>query len=176
MRQLKQALHDHELIVLRVIGEWWELDLTGAEKSDCAKAVAEVLSGLDMRQEKGYLPPEEADALDDLIAQNGKIPVSTFARTHGEVRMMGPARLEREEPWFEPANAAEALWYRGFMYQGFDETADGLIEFYFLPEELLTQFPQVEKPPEIEPKADVDFAPVAVPKEVPTAVSTAVDD
>jgi hypothetical protein len=175
MRPIKQALLDHELIVLRVIGEWWELDLTGADKAACVKAVADVLTGLDLVQERQFLAPEEMDALDDLIAHGGKIPVSTFARTHGEVRMMGPARLEREEPWFEPESAAEALWYRGFMFQGFDETAEGLIEFYYLPEELLAQFPQ-KKAVKPAPQSDTIISPVEAPALVPTAVSNAVDD
>jgi len=34
MRTLEQALLDHDLIVLRVIAEWLELDLTGADKAE----------------------------------------------------------------------------------------------------------------------------------------------
>ena len=32
---------------------------------------------------------------------------------------MGPGKMEREEPWLDPANAAESLWYRGFLFRGF---------------------------------------------------------
>ena len=39
MRALEQALNDHELIVLRVIGEWWEMDLTGLDKVARATAL-----------------------------------------------------------------------------------------------------------------------------------------
>lgn len=185
MRPLTQALHDHELIVLRVIGEWWELDLTGADKGTSVRKLAEALSQLDMVQEKAYLPPEEADAFDDLIASGGRIPVSTFERTHGAVRMMGPAALEREEPWFDPASPAEALWYRGFLYRGFDETGDGLIEFYYLVEEFLAQFPQPDAPiaalkaetaAPVPPPDAPTAAPIAAPEVTETAVTDAVDD
>lgn len=140
MRTLEQALFDHELITLRVIGEWWELDLTGADKVACVKALAATLAQLDMLAESSYLPPEEASALLALAAAGGQIPLGTFSRQHGEVRLMGPGRLEREEPWFDPVSAAEALWYRGFLYRAFDETSDGLVEFYYLPTELNAQF------------------------------------
>ncbi len=182
MRPLTQALHDHELIVLRVIGEWWEMDLTGTDKSASVKSLSATLERLDMAQERSFLPPEEAAAIDDLVANNGRIPVATFERAHGAVRMMGPGKLEREEPWFDPVSPAEALWYRGLLYRGFDETPEGVIEFYYLPDELFQQFP----PPEVADIVDDDgeavpdalppMEPVAEPKVQNTAVIDAVDD
>ncbi len=148
MRTLKQALADHELIVLRVIGEWWELDLTGSDKTSSVNELAITLENLNMTMERDHSPPEEADALNALIANNGRMPVAIFARDHGDVRMMGPGKLEREEPWFDPQNAAEALWYRGMLYRGFDDTAEGLIEFYYLPSELYAQFDESGGAPE----------------------------
>ena len=145
MRSLEQALAEHELVVLRVIGEWWELDLTGAQKGECVQALAELLPQLDVVAEMEYMPPEEAAALQDLVAQGGRMPVAAFRRQHGEVREMGPGRLEREEPWLEPVSVAEALYYRGFLYRGFDEIAEGLLEFYYLPDELLAQLPQPKR-------------------------------
>ena len=179
MRPLKQALHDHELIVLRVIGEWWEMDLTGADKNACVKSLVTTLERLDMVQERGFLPPEEAAAVDDLVAHNGRIPVSTFERAHGAVRMMGPGKLEREEPWFDPVSPAEALWYRGILYRGFDETTEGVIEFYYLPDELFQQFPQpevVEMAAAVEVLDAPHLEPAAEPTQRGTAVIDAVDD
>lgn len=178
MRALEQALNDHELIVLRVIGEWWEMDLTGLDKVACVKVLAQALAQLDMPQELLYLSPEEGAGLRDLIQAGGQLPVATYSRAHGEVRLMGPGRLEREEPWFDPVSPAESLWYRGFLYRGFDETAEGLIEFYYLPGELLAQFP----PTGVKVVAETAVAPtpillsVQAPKGVNTAVHDAVDD
>ena len=175
MRTLEQALIDHDLIVMRVIGEWWEQDLTGMDKVACAKLLAEGLATLDMPQEVQYLAPEETAAMRDLIAAGGRIPVPTFARTYGEVRQMGPGWLEREEPWFDPANVAESLWYRGFLYRGFDETAEGPIEFYFLPTEMMAQFggTAVSTPT---PSASSVLPPVTPPVEYSTAVLDSADD
>lgn len=176
MRTLVQALQEHELIVLRVIGEWWELDLTGADKEACIKALAQQLSQLDFAQEVVYLPPEEAAAIQTLVQGNGRSPVAAFERLHGAVRMMGPGALEREEPWFDPISPAEALWYRGFIYRGFAETAEGMIEFYFLPQELLAKLPQPEKEHVVEETAISSLIPVAEPNRYTPANNNAVDD
>src|SRR5690606_25922675 len=90
MGTLEQALLDHELIVLRVIGEWWELDLTGADKPKSAKALVKALTDLSMPDEVSYLSPEEAAAINRLVLNKGRLPVATFSREFGEVRQMGP--------------------------------------------------------------------------------------
>jgi hypothetical protein len=183
MRSLEKALQEHELIVLRVIGEWWELDLTGQDKAACVTELVDRLQQIDMAAEMHYLPPDEAQALRDLAAAGGRLPVAKFGRRYGEVRLMGPGRLEREEPWFDPENVAEALWYRGFLYRGFDETADEIIEFYFLPTELLDLLPAETAEPQpltiaerAEPAADSPLTLASAPVQYQTAVNDAVDD
>ena len=147
MRTVESALTDHDLITLRVIGEWWELDLTGADKKACVQALAQRLQQVDMELElNNYLPPEEADAMQALVGAGGQMPVGSFTRRFGDVRQMGPGRLEREEPWLDPASPAEALWYRGFLYRAYDNADDGsLVEFFYIPEELYAQFPEQEQ-------------------------------
>jgi hypothetical protein len=184
MRSLEKALHEHELIVLRVIGEWWELDLTGQDKAASVAALMERLPQVDMAAELLYAPPDEAQALREMVAAGGRLPVAKFSRRYGEVRLMGPGRLEREEPWLDPENVAEALWYRGFLYRGFDETADEIIEFYYLPTELLDRFPPEERETSApivvaergEPVAGDGLTPATAPVQYQTAVTDAVDD
>jgi hypothetical protein len=175
MRSLENSLYDHELLTLRVIAEWWELDLSGTEKAEAVEQLARTLAAVDMQKEVNFLPPEEARAMQDLVAQGGRSPVAAFSREHGELRLMGPGRMEREEPWLDPVSATEALWYRGFLYRSFDESAEGVIEFYYMPDELLDQF---------EPSAAVSavaqgpsILPLTQPPPViPPDVSDAVDD
>jgi hypothetical protein len=173
MRSLEQALYEHELIVLRVIGEWWEMDLTGADKPASIKALAETLAQLDMQAELAYLPPEEAAAVEELILEKGRVPVAAFSRKHGELRLMGPGRLEREETWLDPVSPVEALWYRGFLYKGFDETAGGLVEFYYLPHELYRQFGSTVSAAELPME---ELSPCAAPEQFAAAPIDAVDD
>ncbi len=174
MRALKSALSDHELIVLRVIGEWWELDLTGTDKNQAVDLLAGRLAQVDLQQEIGFLPPEEAAALQALAVQNGRMPVGSFARDYGEVRMMGPGRMEREEPWYDPANTAEALWYRGLLYRSFDPQTEDAVEYYYLPDEFLPQSLPSLQPVQI--RHGDSIQPISAPAEQQTAVSDAVDD
>jgi hypothetical protein len=177
MRTLEQALQEHELIVLRVIGEWMELDLAGADKAASVEALAEVLARVDMVEEIRHLAPDEAAALTELAqSPGGRLPVATYSRAHGEVRQMGPGRMEREEPWLDPASPAEALWYRGFLYRGFDETDEGLIEFFYLPRELVQQFPSLPKAETVEKTKTPLLIPIPPPEKTLSSLTNAVDD
>lgn len=138
---------DHDLVILRVIGEWWGLDLTGSQKLECARLLAATLGEVNMIHELSYLGSDEANALQELVAAGGRMTVAAFERGHGPVRQMGPGRLEREEPWLDPAGPAEALWYRGFLYRAFDEIDGDMIESYYIPAELFSQFPQAQVGP-----------------------------
>ena len=60
-----------------------------------------------------------------------------FTRTSGgEIRAIGPGRLEREGIWREPENPAEELWYRGLIYRAFADFGDGPLEYIYIPEDL----------------------------------------
>jgi len=149
MIDLNSALDAHDLVVLRIIGEWLELDLTGENRRSCIKAIAPRLAQLNMPLEVSYLPIEEADALGEIVNDGGRIPVAVFERNFGNIRQMGPGKMEREEPWLDPISPAEALWYRGFLFRGFLESEDGqLVEYYYMPREYLEQFPNRSKPSE----------------------------
>jgi len=178
MRNLEQALPDHELIVLRVIGEWLGLDLTGTDKAAAVDQLALALAQVDLVSEMEYLEPEEAAALADLVRQGGRAPVAVFARQHGEVRLMGPGKMEREEPWLDPANPAESLWYRGFLYRAFDQTGEGMLEFYYIPQELLYRLaPQAPtRREEPAPEAEPALRPIDAPAAAQPAPTDAVDD
>jgi hypothetical protein len=159
MLNIEKALLDHELIVLRVIGEWWELELSGAEKLACVKSLAEALGRLNMKEEINYLTLEEATAFNALIKSGGRIPVAAFERTHGTIRHMGPGRMEREEPWLDPVSPAEALWYRGFLFRAFEEVEGSeLVEYYYIPDELFQQFPKRQST--VEASADPQSPPL----------------
>jgi hypothetical protein len=173
---LEQALTEHDLLVLRVIGEWLGLDLTGTGKPAAVTQLTSALLQVNLPQELEYLEPDDAQALQELVRLGGRAPVAVFARDFGEVRMMGPGRLEREEPWLDPVSPAESLWYRGYLYRGFDETPEGPIEFFFLPQELLAQFHNPKASGDREPSSKGTISPAADPGYIREAVTDAVDD
>ena len=178
MRSLEQALQDHELIVLRVIGEWLGMDLTGTGKSQAVEELTQALAQVDLVREMEYLEPEEAAALADLVRQGGRAPVAAFSREHGDVRLMGPGWMEREEPWLDPASPAESLWYRGFLYRGFDQAGDGTLEYYYLPRELLARLAPSTTAERDTPQGSpaLDLHPVSAPDEINAPPTDAVDD
>lgn len=178
MRNLEQALLEHELLVLRVIGEWLGLDLTGTDKAAAVSQLTAALAQVDLVNEMEYLEPEEAAALADLVRQGGRAPVAIFARDHGEVRLMGPGKMEREEPWLDPASPAESLWYRGFLYRGFDQTGEGTLEFYYVPQELLDRLAPPTSTRREEPALPVEatLRPVEAPAQTRPPLTNAVDD
>jgi hypothetical protein len=84
--------------------------------------------------------------LSALQASGGWMETPRFARRFGLVRPMGPGRLARECPWEAPANVAEALWYRGLVFRGFRPATDGVVEVFYVPEDLLALLPSPPTP------------------------------
>jgi hypothetical protein len=83
--------------------------------------------------------------------------------------------MEREEPWLDPISAAEALWYRGFLYRGFDETAEDLVEFYYIPNELLSTVPDANEEQE-QPESSALLPLDILPETIVPSTTYAVDD
>jgi len=83
------------------------------------------------------LSQEEKQALQLLLDHGGQIEEARFARQYGAIRLMGPARLEREQPWQNPQNPAEGLWYRGLIFKAFQVTLQGNREIVYIPKDLL---------------------------------------
>lgn len=147
MIELRQALAGHELIVLKVIGEWWELDLTSSDQAGAIDALIERLSAINLTEEMVYLEEEESNALKTLAENGGGMLMAGFSRRFGEIRTMGEAKMEREQPWFDPASAAESLWYRGLIYRIFEEQGAEVSEIVVLPKELLEQIAPAKQTP-----------------------------
>ncbi len=89
-------------------------------------------------------------ALEDLLRHGGTLPWAVFSRRWGQLRAVGPGRLEREELWREPVSPTEGLWYRGLLQRAYQEQAGSRVEVIFVPEELqlyLPEPPPLEIPP-----------------------------
>jgi hypothetical protein len=156
---LKQCLLDTEVVRLRLIARLWGLEVTAGSALDMAeeltRALADPQHAADVWQS---LPEIEREALTALIEAGGRMPAAAFKRRFGEIRPMGPGRLEREAPWRNPASATEGLWYRGLLYVGFDEIENGTYPIVFVPEEL-----QAVLPVEVEPAAEAIQVPATEP-------------
>lgn len=142
MPPLERVLIDYDLGLLRTVAELWGLELTAPTQREAAGLLARrLLEPERLAAGLAGLPAEARAALEALQSAGGRWPRGRFAREHGEVRAMGPARRGREQPWRHDPTAAEALWYRGLTAHAFFESEAGPQEFTFIPDDLLKALP-----------------------------------
>ncbi len=149
MYNLRRFLIDYDMAMLRVLAQSRGVELTTNRQSEAADELAErLLDPLSLRTVLARLAPEAREALDTLLATGGQMRAPHFFRRFGQVRAIGPGRLEREALWQQPANPAEALWYAGLIYRAFLQDDAGPGEFVLVPADLcaLLPEPQVEPP------------------------------
>jgi len=151
MRPLEQHLIRCDPIRLSVIARHWGVDLPTGSRREAAAALARRMSDPQrIAAAWDELDEGERRAVGDLLIAGGSLPWATFTRRWGEVRAMGPARMERERPWDQPTSLAEALWYRGLVFRDLEEGPKGLIEVAVVPEELRPHLP-APSPPVVQP-------------------------
>ena len=144
MRLLKSCLLDEPLPRLSAIADAWDIAPEVASTHEMAEALARHMLTRDaVNAAISALDSEALAALGALVVANGRMPAATFERRFGAVRPMGPGRLERERPWLSPANATETLWYRGFIFRGFDRSLNNPVDVFYLPTDLLPAVAEV---------------------------------
>jgi hypothetical protein len=142
MRSLRQCLLDTDLIRLQVIAHFWDVELTTSRRQEVATQLTTAMAAPEAIADAwDALPGDQCQALDALLAAGGRMPLRVFARQWGEIRAMGPGRLEREQPWRDPISPAEGLWYKGFISRAFDPEAGETYEVVFVPPELRVHLP-----------------------------------
>jgi hypothetical protein len=150
MRSLYQCLLDTERARLRAIARFWDVDLATSRPQDAAAQLAQAMSAPQAVTEAwNALPDDQRRALEALLAVEGRMPLQVFARQWGEIRTMGPGRMEREQPWQEPASPTEGLWYRGFVSRAFTHGPGGSYEVIFIPPELQAHLPAPRTSPPV---------------------------
>ncbi|MCC7207840.1 MAG: hypothetical protein IT323_11070 [Anaerolineae bacterium] len=145
MQALARTLAGYDLELLRIIGNRWDVDLSGLD----ARSAAEKLAAAMLNAEKvadvwSRLPDDQRGALQALLHLKKDVkslPAAVFSRIHGEIRAFGPDRLVREKPYLNPANVAEALFYRGLIAKSFAESNKGTQPVIFIPTDLAAIMP-----------------------------------
>ena len=141
-KTLRESLVDYDMAMLRALAEVRGATLTSNHRPTAADELAVQLTApTSLAIALGDLSPEETECLVTLQAACGWMEAPRFARRFGAVRVMGPARLEREQPWLWPANPAEGLWYRALVFKGFRQTEVSVAEVYYIPSDVLASLP-----------------------------------
>ncbi len=142
MRTLAESLIDYPKPLLHGIAETRGIALAGGTPRQMADQLAAALSDADSVASAVHgLSPAAQAALARLVAAHGRMTVAAFTRVAGVIRAFGPGRLARDEPWREPANAAEELWYRALIARAFAATEQGATEFVYVPTDILPLLP-----------------------------------
>jgi len=152
MPDLNRALLDYDLGLLRLIAELWGVEIEAPTQREASLELAAKLLQPELVTEiVGALPTEARAALDALVRE-GRLPLAQFMRRHGELRAMGPARRDREQPWLNAPSPAETLWYRGLIARAFFDDGNGPQEFVFIPDDLIRLVPaRGDAPPSLSP-------------------------
>lgn len=152
MLSLHRVFLDYDLGLLRIIAGRWGVELTAGDARAAAAELATVLLRPQaVREIYDELPPDVRAPLEHLLAAGGRLPVAQFTRQFGEVRPMGPARRDREQPWLAPASPVETLWYRGLIGRAFAEARPTPQEYFFVPSDLIPFLPQPAPAPPVAP-------------------------
>jgi hypothetical protein len=144
MPPLHQTLRDTDPPRLRAIAQFWDVTLTQNQPREMARELAEaMISAEALEAALKRLTEEQRRALETLAASGGVMPQRVFSRDWGEIRAMGPGRMDRERPWEDPVSPAEALWYSGFLFKVFDKGPEGTYEAVSIPPELRDLLPHI---------------------------------
>jgi Helicase conserved C-terminal domain len=138
MRSLEASLDNHPLAMLRGIAELRGVALATNSRAEAAAQLAAIMAEPEATEMivAGCSPTANA-AWVALREAGGRMKLPAFARSFGPLRPIGPGRLEREAIWRQPQNAAEELWFRGLIFRAFTDLGDGLIEYVYIPDELM---------------------------------------
>ena len=174
MPSLAQTLPANDLGFLRIVASLWGIELQASAPAEAALELAEAMLDAELMEEVVAALPEAArQALAALFGAGGRLPWPQFARRFGDIREMGPAKRDREQPHARPNSAAETLYYRALIGKAFFDTPSGAQEFAFLPDDLLQalefigfepgQAPQAEPVPET-PTPEPEYADLTEPE------------
>jgi hypothetical protein len=169
MPELLQSLLKQDIGHLRIVAEFWGIELESITADDAREELSASLLDAELIAEViEALSPQAHSALRALVKAEGRIPWAAFTRQYGDIREMGPAKRDRERPHLKPASTAESLYYRGLLARAFFDDDKGPQEFAYIPDDLLEELYNIFDEEVVE-------EPVIVSAEAPEDAATQVE-
>lgn len=138
MPDLIHSLLNQDIGHLRIIAEFWGLELDSTDADSARDELSASLLDFNLLADHlASLPPEADSAIAALVESRGRIAWATFARQFGDIREMGAGKRDREHPHRNPISTSEILFYRGILARAFFDTDKGSQEFAYIPDDLL---------------------------------------
>ncbi len=148
MRTLNRTLRESDDALLPVLARVWRVNI------DTLMDTSEIIDTLT----RAMLDPENAEkvwvSLDDgqrnamqaiigatSTKNSTSMPMAMAERLFGPIRKMGAAQIERERPDLRPQGHAEALYYKGLIALGFENTPTGARPVVYVPSDLRKVLP-----------------------------------
>lgn len=142
MPDLLHTLINYDLAMLKIIAEKWGLELEHPRPMEYAQDLATMmLVPGEVERVLDSLPDEARTCLSSLCGDGGRLLWREFLRRYGEIREMGVAKRSRLEPHRMPVCVTEVLWYHGLIGRSFFEVGGELLEFAYVPDELIGRIP-----------------------------------
>ena len=147
MPGLRTVLSDFDLDFLSRIARVWRIEIS---QRDVNSAEADLYAGMlqpgNLDEVIARLPEDSRHAWETLLSRGGHMPWAVFSREYGDIRAIGPARRERENPDQSPISISENLWYSGLVGRAFLKISEVPEEYIYIPEEFIPPLPQDNKP------------------------------
>lgn len=138
MVDLLQTLQENDLEFLKMVAGAWGIELIAPDAASALPKLVNAIRDPSLVEEViETLPQDAVHAIQGLLENGGMLSWSLFIRRFGEIRIMGPAKRDRERPDLYPASTTEYLWYRAFIGKAFMNIPPEPKEFAYIPEDLL---------------------------------------
>lgn len=143
MKNVFATLHDYDPGMLPALAEIWRVDGKSLADEELIRQLQGAMLDAKITEAAWDRLDEPArTALQLLVSsEQSRMKIAQFERFYGNIRKLGRAQIEREQPHIRGQSIAETLYYRGFISEGFDKVEDNLIGFIFVPTDLIAALP-----------------------------------
>ena len=147
MRDLYRCLDEYPPEFLQAISGVWQVPLPEGEPKQMVVHLAEAMLAPDaLERTLQGLTPRARGALAEIVKDGGAAPGHRLFVKYGNIRRLGPAAMEREQPWARPEGVLEELYYKGVIYRAYAAVVGGYYgEVYFIPRDLLKPLQKLER-------------------------------
>ena len=137
LRDLYRCLDDYPLVMLQALARIWQVD---PRTTDSRELIERLIIAMQtptlVSSVVQTLSPVAHQALLALERTPAGIPSHRLVVTYGQIRKLGPARIEREEPWRNPQSPLEEVYYNGMAYRAYGTIGSYYGEVLWIPQEL----------------------------------------
>ncbi len=142
MKKLLPSLRDGDVALLPIVAKRWNVNITNLTPPEASAILnAAMLNSDNTARVWESLDDDERGAMQTLVGSGGKMTVFFAERVLGKIRKMGAGQIEREKPHERPASIGEALYYRGLIYEGYEQSSTGARPILYIPDDLLKALP-----------------------------------